>query len=272
MDLEREKLNEVPYFHQLLNQYHSAHLSLYSYKADAQFNVFFGGISQYFYNDSHELVQDPDVPFVSTVSVVERNAAQEYREYQIPMKLPKGIGAGTEFIPQEFMPRMEGSEVLNIEALQSDSLLIGYLYGGISTTAPNVFFENDSNESSAKSHVYSVWWKRNQTMRDPGAKLWFDEDWVVNQGNNGQIHFQTFVNTENQKVYFVIETAVEGPCLLRLRNMDGTLLLEHDFGGGLAAGENIFALPLYDAKNVKEYRVEFESGGAVLKEILRINP
>jgi hypothetical protein len=50
------------------------------------------------------------------------------------------------------------------------------------------------------------------------------------------------------------------------------LLLEYDFPTGLVAGENLIALPLYNAKETKEYRVEIQSEGAVLKEILRINP
>jgi hypothetical protein len=146
----QNKIQAVPGFHQLLNQYHSAHLAMYSYKVDAQFNVFFGGISQYFYNDSMELVQDPDVPVVQTASVVERNAAGEYKEYRLPISLPKGVGAGTEFIPSQYMPRMEGTQVVDMESLLGDSLLLGYLYGGFSTTAPNVFFDNDADESKAE--------------------------------------------------------------------------------------------------------------------------
>jgi hypothetical protein len=268
----QNKIQAVPGFHQLLNQYHSAHLAMYSYKVDAQFNVFFGGISQYFYNDSMELVQDPDVPVVQTASVVERNAAGEYKEYRLPISLPKGVGAGTEFIPSQYMPRMEGTQVVDMESLLGDSLLLGYLYGGFSTTAPNVFFDNDADESKAEPGLYAVYWYRNQNRTDPSSKIWCDDAWVVNQGNNGQVHFQAFTNTENQKVYFIIDMASEGPCTLSIKDDTGKMLLTHVFEGGLPKGESVFALPLYDPKRFKVYQIEIDANGALLREQLIINP
>lgn len=265
-------IKPVPQFNQLLNQYHSAHTSLYSYKVDAQFFLFFGGIAQYYFNDSGLLTQDPDVPVVSTVSVIERTAANDYSEYALPIQLPKGVGAGTEFIPANTVPRMEGTEVIDLESLQGDSQLLGHLVGGFSTTAPNVFFDNDANESKAEALAYAVYWKRNNEFRDPAQKLSLNEAQWVEQGNNGRIHFQAFTNTENGKVYFLIQMSEEGPCILILRDEYSKLLLRHEFPGGLPKGESVFALPLYDANQTKTYQVEFEAGGVSLKEQLIINP
>jgi hypothetical protein len=272
INADSNTIKPVPQFNQLLNQYHSAHTSFYSYKVDAQFFLFFGGIAQYYFNDSGLLTQDPDVPVVSTVSVIERTAANEYSEYALPIQLPKGVGAGTEFIPANTVPRMEGTEVIDLESLQGDSQLLGHLVGGFSTTAPNVFFDNDANESKAEAHAYAVYWKRNNEFRDPAQKLSLKEAQWVEQGNNGRIHFQAFTNTENGKVYFIIQMAEEGPCTLTLRDESSKLLLRHEFPGGLPKGESVFALPLYDANQTKTYQVEFEAGGVFLKEQLIINP
>ena len=272
INADSNTIKPVPQFNQLLNQYHSAHTSFYSYKVDAQFFLFFGGIAQYYFNDSGLLTQDPDVPVVSTVSVIERTAANEYSEYALPIQLPKGVGAGTEFIPANTVPRMEGTEVIDLESLQGDSQLLGHLVGGFSTTAPNVFFDNDANESKAEAHAYAVYWKRNNEFRDPARKLSLKEAQWVEQGNNGQIHFQAFTNTENGNVYFIIQMAEEGPCTLTLRDESSKLLLRHEFTGGLPKGESVFALPLYDANQTKTYHVEFEAGGVFLKEQLIINP
>ena len=265
-------IKPVPQFNQLLNQYHSAHTSLYSYKVDAQFFLFFGGIAQYYFNDSGLLTQDPDVPVVSTVSLIERTAANEYSEYALPLQLPKGIGAGTEFIPAPTVPKIENTDVIDLESLQGDSQLLGYLVGGFSTTAPNVFFDNDANESRAESHAYAVYWKRNDVFRDPAKKLSLNEVKVVTQGNNGRIHFQAFTNTENGKVYFMIQMVEEGPCTLTLRDDSSKLLLRHEFPGGLPKGESVFALPLYDAKHSKVYQIEINANGILLQEQLIINP
>jgi len=263
---------EVPRFHQLLNQYHGAHTSLYSYKVDAQFYLFFGGIAQYFFDDSGLLTQDPDVPVVTTASLIERTAANEYSEYALPLQLPKGIGAGTEFIPVPTVPKIENTDVIDLESLQGDSQLLGYLVGGFSTTAPNVFFDNDADESRAESHAYAVYWKRNDIFRDPAQKLSLNDAKLVTQGNNGQIHFQAFTNTENAKVYFLVNLTEAGPCTLTLRDESNQPLLKHTFPGGLPAGESVFALPLYNATQRKIYSVEFESNGTVLSERLIINP
>ena len=223
INADSNTIKPVPQFNQLLNQYHSAHTSFYSYKVDAQFFLFFGGIAQYYFNDSGLLTQDPDVPVVSTVSVIERTATNEYSEYALPIQLPKGVGAGTEFIPANTVPRMEGTEVIDLESLQGDSQLLGHLVGGFSTTAPNVFFDNDANESKAEAYAYAVYWKRNNEFRDPARKLSLKEAQWVEQGNNGRIHFQAFTNTENGKVYFIIQMAEEGPCTLTLRDESSKL-------------------------------------------------
>lgn len=272
IDPQKNRISAVPNFNQLLNQYHSAHVGLYSYKVDAQFFVFFGGIAQYFFNESGDLTQDPDVPVVSTVSVIQRTAASEYSEFALPLKLPKGLGAGTEFIPASNMPRVEGTNVIDLESLQGDSQLLGYLVGGFSTTAPNVFFDNDADESKSEAHAYAVYWKRNTVFRDPSQKLSLQDALPVDQGNNGQVHFQAFTNTENQKVYFIIDMASEGPCTLSIKDETGKVLLTHVFEGGLPKGESVFALPLYDPQRSKVYQIEINANGTLLREELIINP
>lgn len=270
-------MHAVPNFNQLLNQYHSAHMGLYSYKTDAQFFVFFGGIAQYFFNENHELTQDPDVPVVSTLSVIQRTSANEYSEFALPIQLPKGIGAGTEFIPVAGVPRIEGSDVIDLESLQGDSQLLGYLVGGLSTTAPNVFFDNDADESKAESHAYAVYWNRNNNFRDPSQKVNLEEALPVPQGNNGHIYFQAFTNTETGKVYFVVNKTEEGPVSLVLKDASGTEILRHPKAGTkedwiLPKGETVLALPLYDATKMKEYQVEWILPNYTLQERLIINP
>jgi hypothetical protein len=269
---DSQTLRPVPHFNQLLNQYHSAHTSLYSYKVDAQFYLFFGGIAQYFFNDTGALVQDPDVPVVSTLSMITRNSANEYSEFALPIKLPKGIGAGTEFIPAPTLPKIENTDVIDLESLQGDSQLLGYLVGGFSTTAPNVFFDNDADESRAESHAYAVYWKRNDAFHDPAQKLSLNDAKLVSQGNNGQIHFQAFTNTENGKVYFMIHLTEAGSCTLILQDDANKSYLKHVFPGGLPQGESVFTLPLYEANRSKNYRIEFQTGDTVMREMLIINP
>jgi hypothetical protein len=66
--------------------------------------------------------------------------------------------------------------------------------------------------------------------------------------------------------------ASEGPCTLSIKDETGKVLLTHVFEGGLPKGESVFALPLYDAKQIKTYLVEINAAGTVLREQLIINP
>jgi len=141
-------------FNQLLNQYHTAHVALYDQVEGAMYAVFFGGISRYQLNPAGDLVDDPNVPFVRTISVVERGPDGAMREYKIG-EMPDWLGAGAEFIPA--VAEDQGIIMLN-DLPQADSILIGYVYGGIQSVAPNIFFTNEGDQSLASGRVFEVWW------------------------------------------------------------------------------------------------------------------
>ncbi|MFN3874583.1 MAG: hypothetical protein ACK4L7_01560, partial [Flavobacteriales bacterium] len=88
----------VPGFEQLLNQYHGAHLAAYSASENRMSTVFFGGIGRYYFDASGQLVNDANVPFVSTISRVERFADGSMEEAAIG-DMPALLGASAEFIP-----------------------------------------------------------------------------------------------------------------------------------------------------------------------------
>ncbi len=141
-------------FNQYLNQYHTAHVALFDQANGMMYNAFFGGISRYQLNAMGELVDDPNVPFVRTISVVERDAGGDMREYQIG-QMPDWLGAGAEFIPAV----VEDLGIVRLNDLpQTDSVLLGYVYGGIQSTAPNIFFTNEGDQSIASGRIFEVWW------------------------------------------------------------------------------------------------------------------
>jgi hypothetical protein len=117
--------------------------------------VFFGGIAQY-YDDAGTLVQDNEVPFVKTIARVTRDASGDMAEYKLPIEMPSLLGAGSEFIPIENVPHY-ANKVLKLDDLTVDSTLVGYIYGGISSTAANIFFTNTGTQSSASSQIFKVY-------------------------------------------------------------------------------------------------------------------
>ncbi|MFM1884370.1 MAG: hypothetical protein RL168_554 [Bacteroidota bacterium] len=140
---------------QLLNQYHSAHFALYDSANAEMVTVFLGGIGEYLVQSDGTLIQDPNVPFTKHVSamVETSNGTSEYYLGD----LPDFLGAGAEFLPVH--PGFE-DEILHESALPSapnSSVLIGYMLGGIRSTAPNIFFSNGSNLSTSNTKLYEVW-------------------------------------------------------------------------------------------------------------------
>jgi hypothetical protein len=116
--------------------------------------VFFGGIAQY-YDSSGILVQDNNVPFVKTIARVERTSNGQMSEYKLPVELPNLLGAGAELIPNEALPKYANG-VIKYDDLVDDTTLIGYIFGGISSSSKNIFFVNNGTQSSASNQIFKV--------------------------------------------------------------------------------------------------------------------
>jgi hypothetical protein len=149
-------------FTQYYNHYHCAHFPMYSAISNEMNTVFFGGIAQY-YDKSGVLVQDNDVPFVNTIARVSRNASGVMAEYKLPIEMPSLLGAGSELIPNENLPRFANG-VIKYDDLPNDTTLIGHIYGGISSTTANIFFTNTGTESNASSQIFKVFLTKSETL------------------------------------------------------------------------------------------------------------
>lgn len=141
-------------FKQYYNQYHCAHVPMFSSKTKEMHTIFFGGISQ-FYDSAGVLMQHDDVPFVRTIARVTRDQAGKMTEYKLEEEMPGLLGASSEFIPADHLPEYPNG-VLKSDELKGDSTLIGYIYGGINSTKPNIFWSNNGHQSSASSAIYKV--------------------------------------------------------------------------------------------------------------------
>ncbi|MDG1098180.1 MAG: T9SS type A sorting domain-containing protein [Bacteroidia bacterium] len=142
-------------FSQYYNHYHCANFPIYSEYYREMNTVFFGGIAQY-YDNAGTLVQDNNVPFVKTIARVSRDVAGNMAEHKLPIEMPSLLGSGSEFIPNLNIPRYHNG-VIKMDSLIKDTTLLGYIYGGISSTAANIFFTNTGTQSSASSQIFEVY-------------------------------------------------------------------------------------------------------------------
>ncbi len=218
-------------FQQYYNHYHCAVMPLYSVGNNEMHTVFFGGIAQY-YDSSGVLVQDNNVPFVSTIARVTRDASGTMAEYKLPVEMPGLLGAGAEFIPVKTIPHYSNG-VLKLDDFASDTTLAGYIYGGISSTAPNIFFINNGTQSSASSQIFKVYVIKNPALGTHD----------LNEQSTGTLKMQLFPNPNDGD--FIIRFNIEktGNTKVTINDAKGKLI-EEKMLSGLVTGENTLRLKL----------------------------
>ena len=144
----------VPVFEQLLNQYHTAHMAVWAAGEERMSTVFFGGIGRYYFDTDGQLWDDPNVPFVNTISKVERAADGGMTETAIG-SMPALLGSGAEFIPNPEAPQIL-DRIIDMDALTGDTVLAGHIVGGIQSSAANIFFINTGTQSDATTRLFRV--------------------------------------------------------------------------------------------------------------------
>ncbi len=145
-------------FDQLLNQYHSAKLPIFDTQANAMHTLFFGGISRYYFDNAGVLMDDQNAPFVKTISKITRYANDSMVEYSLAQQMPGFLGSGAELIPLRSAPYFNNSEeILDLNSLPPGRSLVGHIYGGIESSAENIFFINDGSQSWASNAIFEVY-------------------------------------------------------------------------------------------------------------------
>lgn len=200
-------------FNQYLSNYHSGKVCLYDASNNRMHNLFFGGMSQYYYSNG-TLLQDDTVPFVKTISRTTRFADGSLLEYQLPVEMPNLKGAGAEFIPNENLPHYS-NEVIQLSNITDNELVIGHLFGGIQSSSATAFTDNQTNLTSADPTVYEVKLVKNTTLSTPQI--------------NGENPFSFTVSpnpTENDTVRVEFELPYKAKLNYIISGLDGKIIEE----------------------------------------------
>jgi hypothetical protein len=158
IDITEKGHNEVGDFNQQFCHYHAATMPVYRESDKTQYTIFFGGIAQYYTDTAGNVVSDKDVPFVKSISVVERKGSM-VKEYILPDPMPGYFGAAAEFIPAE-EKFFTSNGLLKLDKVDNKAFLAGYIIGGIDSRAPNVFWSNEKEPSRASPVIWKVLLKK----------------------------------------------------------------------------------------------------------------
>lgn len=155
VDITDTSYTPITNFNQYLSNYHSAVAWLYDSLNNNMHSLFFGGMSQYYYQNG-TLIQDNQVPFVKTISRLTRDGNGVLTEYQMPIEMPALKGSSAEFIANLNLPHYS-SKIIKLSQISQNHFLIGHIFGGINSTALNPFANNQTNLTSADNTIYEVW-------------------------------------------------------------------------------------------------------------------
>lgn len=206
-------------FSQFLAHYHCARVPVFSAAQNEMHTLFFGGMSQYYLNESDSLIKDNRVPFVKTASRVSRLADGSYEEVAFDAELPFYTGTGAEFFVAEGIPKLENG-IVDLDALPDGETLLGHMVGGIVTPdgQPNPFVFNQTGQTSASSLLIEVFLQKN--MVSGATQL---------DGRTGLgMRVSPNPTSENWNVQLVLPRS--GDLMLTLQNAQGQILKREKLG------------------------------------------
>ena len=233
-----------PGFNQYYNHYHCAHIPIYSADENEMHTLFFGGIAQYF-DENGVLVKDDNVPFVNTIARVTRQNDGSMAEYKLPVTMPALLGAGSEFIPKPNIPMYENG-VLKLDEITQDTTMIGYIYGGISSSAPNIFFINTGTQSSANSQVFKV-----HLIKSDRTSIHYVN--VQSQNGLGMI---IFPNPSDDQLTIKFDLQSKAEVRLKVTDLQGKIMNTFNWGH-LSSGAHQFNISEdFDNQNILIFQLQ----------------
>jgi hypothetical protein len=139
---------------QQLANYHSAVLPVYDSVSNRMSTIFFGGEAQYHYDSTATLRMDSLVPFVSTVSIMVRDAVGNLQEFVADTSMPGLLGSNAQFFPAEGA-WLDEKGIIRLDKLQGRTM-VGHMMGGIESPMPHIS-DTDPAMSWASARVFEVY-------------------------------------------------------------------------------------------------------------------
>jgi hypothetical protein len=149
---------------------------------------------------------------VKTIACVTQNANGQWQEALVPQLLPGYLGAGAELLLAQNLNELgNGLVQLSNEQQSMDSVLVGYIYGGISSSEKNIFWSN-----AVLSNAANVW-----------MEVYYYPDLnntVVNEHSSNGLQWQVYPNPFNNKVTVQFNATRSEPVQLTWRDLNGKVI------------------------------------------------
>lgn len=247
-----------PEFAQYYNHYHCANLSLHDPQNNTSHFLLFGGIGQY-YDSTGILIQDNEVPFTQTIGHVILQPNGKLEEYLHPLKMPGYLGAVSEFIPaSELSPYSNGA--IDMSKFEGDTVLLGYVFGGIRSTAQNIFWIHEGTESSASALIYPIYLIR--SALGSGARL--------NPHSTNGLQLQVFPDAVEDEVLFSLTLKKTSELRASLVSTDG-MIVKSKRWKEVKAGSQTKVLKCRQLERETKFNFVLELNGAKYEQFLNVH-
>jgi hypothetical protein len=252
-------LKQVPGFAQYYNHYHCANVSFFDSEEKSMHYLFFGGIAQY-YDSVGKLVADNDIPFTTAISRVYKDANEQFSEWKEKTVLPGYLGAASEFIVNPSISALE-NEVILLQDLQGERILLGYIYGGIHSSAANIFWINTGRESKATEWIYPVYLV--QDKNGSGA--------TKNEQSTNGLQLQVYPKPLEKTILILFHSTTGANAIVQLKSAEGKVLKSYTLKKN-QKGSNTRTLKFKSLKRGTPLIFEFiEKEGVPVEQVLIIN-
>jgi hypothetical protein len=181
-------------------------------------------------------------------------------EYKLPIQMPEYLGAGAEYIPIESLARYKNG-VLKLDSILNDTTLIGYIYGGINSSAPNIFFINTGTQSSSSSQIFKVYLIKN-------TEVGIDQ---LNTQSTNSLKLQVYPNPNRGVLYLQFNMDKLETTKLSMYDMYGRLI-DTEILEGLKIGNNYFEKPIRNLENGLEFILILETSSSKSIQKIIIEP
>lgn len=241
-------------FNQYLSNYHGAKVSLFDSEQNCMHALFFGGISQFFFEDD-VFYQDDLVPFVKTISRLTRASDGTWLEFKLAEEMPFLQGASAEFIPNKDLPHYD-HEAIKLSHISSDTIILGHIVGGIFSPQANPFSFNQTHLTEADYSIFEV-----KLIKEPGTT-------GVEMNGANPYEVEVFPNPASDRVSIRYQLRNTKPTEYFITTTEGRMLAKGIFYDQ-SQGSNLHTISLPPERGLMLLTLVFENRFFVTKQILK---
>ena len=259
VDIAETYANPNTYFVQQFANYHCAAMPLYNSVSRKMSTVFFGGMGMFFKDTvTRQLICDTLVPFVNTISVVDRDGLGQVSETLLPASMPGYAGTNALFVVNDSLSLLHDA-ILDFQHL--DTLVrAGYIISGISSSDRNISSIN-STMSYANGAVYEVWLKK-----IPQAALSVDA-----ANANRLVEWSTFPNPASTVLNVSLNMPTSTVVDLDLLDLKGSRLKRYSLHQQVSEGKSCLTFNVSDLP-AGNYICRMQAAGHTWARLVTIRP